>query len=128
MKIHIVSYFLVFNYTKFSQGFKDLPSISLELAKNAEINKYKSFLKSYSKDLYNIEDTLQRFPHQKFNFDLDPVNLEVSQSKPRQVNSESVLYSFELISNIILSLRVCPTSKAVYFNLSKLTIKFLIRL
>lgn len=49
---------------------------SYELAKNAEINKYKSFLQIYSKNLYNIEEVMHKFPYRQFGFDLDPINLE----------------------------------------------------
>ena len=46
------------------------------MAKNAEIKKYQNFLKIYSKSLYNLEDILNRFPSNQFNFDFDPINLE----------------------------------------------------
>lgn len=49
---------------------------SYVLAKNAEIKKYKSYLEAYSNNLYQIEDSLDRFPHSDLNFDSDPINFE----------------------------------------------------
>lgn len=53
------------------------PNFFKELAKNAEIKKYKNFLQTYSKNLYDLEENLHKFPYNQFNFDLDPINLEV---------------------------------------------------
>lgn len=47
------------------------------LAKNAEIKKYRTFLLNYSKNLYKVEQNLHKFPYNHFDFDLDPVKLEV---------------------------------------------------
>lgn len=52
-------------------------NLKQELAKNAEVRKYKSFLQIYSKNLYNLEQNLHKFPYNQFDFDLDPINLEV---------------------------------------------------
>lgn len=54
-----------------------ISSFDTELAKNAEINKFKSFLQLYSSNLYNLEESLHKFPYNQLSFDLDPINLEV---------------------------------------------------
>jgi WASH complex subunit 7 len=46
------------------------------LAKNAELRKYRNFLEFYSKNLYNVEETLNKFPYNQFDYDCDPINLE----------------------------------------------------
>jgi WASH complex subunit 7 len=46
------------------------------LAKNAEIKKFRSYLEAYSKNLYQIEESLHHFPNNQLNYDSDPINFE----------------------------------------------------